>query len=138
MRVLLIITAVLFGCGKDNDQGNAPPAAKQLKPAPPLSQIEPPEVGPNGLRIAYIRGEGLDTTQPVTVTFGGKPAVRAAIVSKTKIQVEIPPGDEGSDVDVRVQIAGYEPTTLTTKLRYRARSEPPTGPADVEVPTELQ
>lgn len=68
----------------------------------------------------------------VTVYFGETKSPRAAIVSKSKIQVEIPPGTDGADVDVRVEIAGQLPATLPEKLHYREGSEPPHGPGEDE------
>ena len=122
MRVL-IIAAVLLGCGKDSAK---PP--KPLGPPPRLTDVLPDEATPRGLRIAQIVGDGLDMKRAVAVYFGAVKAPRAAIVSKTKIQVEVPPGADGSDVDIRVEIDGQEPATVPVKFRYREESEPPPAP----------
>jgi hypothetical protein len=115
------MSAALLGCDKDTSS----PASQALAPAPRLKLIQPDEVMPRGIRIAHIVGEGLDMKQGVTVYFGTTRSPRAAIVSKTKIQVEVPAGTDGSDVDVRVEVAGHEPATLPMKLRYRNAAEPP-------------
>jgi hypothetical protein len=129
----VIMSAALLGCDKEN---SAPPA-QALASAPRLTLIQPDEVMPRGIRIAHIVGEGLDMKRPVTVYFGSAKSPRAAIVSKTKIQVEVPAGADGSDVDVRVEIGGHQPTTLPMKLRYRAAAEPPTAPPEGEAPPAL-
>ncbi len=83
-----------------------------------------------GYRLGMIEGEGFDTKAPVKVWFGATPAVRAAVVAKQKIQVEVPPGTEGSEVEVRVEVAGYEPAIAPMKLRYVSAERPDEGSAD--------
>ena len=94
-----------------------PPEAK-IKPAPTITRLVPDQVTDQGYRLGAIEGEGFDTKQPVTVWFGATQSPRAAVVTKTKIQVEMPPGPVGSEVPVRVEIAGYAPATAPAKLRY--------------------
>lgn len=84
----------------------------------------------NGYRLGTIEGEGFDTKAPVKVWFGATPAARAAVVAKHKIQVEVPPGTDGSEVEVRVEVAGYEPVIAPMKLRYISADRPDEGSAD--------
>ena len=131
MRVpIMIIAAVLCACGKD--KAKEPP--KPLLPAPTVSQIQPPEATPRGLRIGQVIGDGFDTSRAVTVYFGDKKSPRAAIVAKTKIQVEVPPGANGSSVDVRVEIEGHQPVVLPMQFRYRERAEPVAVPEALQAP----
>ena len=78
----------------------------------------PPVVTPMGYRLGQINGEGFNPKAPVKVFFGGSPAKRAAIVAKNLIAVEIPPGTNNTEVDVRVEVQGYEPATAPTKVKY--------------------
>ena len=94
-----------------------PPAAKP-KPAPTITRLVPDEVTEHGYRLGTIEGDGFDTKQPVKVWFGTTLVSARGSRAKTKIQVEIPPGTNGSEVPVRVEIAGYEPATAPAKLRY--------------------
>lgn len=71
-----------------------------------------------GYRLGSIEGDNFDTKAPVKVWFGSTPATRAAVIAKTKIQVEMPPGTEGTAVDVRVELEGYPPALSPMKLRY--------------------
>ena len=91
----------------------------------------------HGYRLGTIEGDGFDTKAPVKVWFGTAQAGRAAVVAKTKIQVEIPPGTDGTVVDVRVEIAGHEPATAPTKLRYISAEHAPgsaEAPGGAEAP----
>lgn len=96
---------------------DAPPPAK-LKPAPKITGLLPTEVTELGYRLGSVEGDGFDTKAPVTVYFDSTPARRAAVVGKTKIQVEIPPGTVGTEATVRVEIAGYEPAVAPMKMKY--------------------
>lgn len=78
----------------------------------------PEVVTPLGYRLGQINGEGFDTKVPVKVVFGATPAKRAAVVAKNMITVEIPPGTNGTAVDVRVELQGYEPAMAPAKMRY--------------------
>jgi hypothetical protein len=111
MRRLAIVVMFLLAC-------RDAPKPPTNKPAPTITRLVPDEVTEKGYRLGTIEGEGFDTKAAVKVFFGATPAVRAAVVAKTKIQVEMPPGADGTEVPVRVEIAGYEPVTAPTKLRY--------------------
>jgi hypothetical protein len=111
MSRIALLLVVAAGCR------DTPPPAKP-KAAPTITRFVPDEVTEKGYRLGMIEGEGFDTKQPVTVWFGEAKAARAAVVAKTKIQVEIPPAPDGSEVAVRVEIAGYLPATAPAKLRY--------------------
>ena len=56
------------------------------------------------------------------------------IVARTKIQVEVPPGADGSSVDVRVEIDGHQPATVPIKFRYREYVEPVAVPEALQAP----
>ena len=87
-----------------------PPEAKP-KAAPTITRLVPDAVTEQGYRLGSIEGDGFDTKQPVKVWFGATQSARAAVVTKTKIQVEVPPAAVGTEVPVRVEIAGYAPAT---------------------------
>lgn len=99
-----------------------PPEVKP-KPAPTITRLVPDEVTEQGYKLGSIEGDGFDTKQPVKVWFGTTQAARAAVVTTTKIQVEMPPGTVGNEVPVRVEIGGYEPATAPAKLRYISSTE---------------
>lgn len=107
----LVVLLALAGCRESS------PAAKK-KPAPTITRLVPDQVTVQGYRLGQIEGDGFDTKAPVKVWFGATPSPRAAVVAKTKIQVEMPSGTDGTEVEVRVEVAGYEPATSPTKLRY--------------------
>src|SRR4051812_40726710 len=111
MKRIALLLMMAAGCR------DTPPAAKP-KAAPTITRLVPAEVTEKGYRLGMIEGEGFDTKQPVKVWFGSTQAARAAVVAKTKVQVEIPPGTDGSEVSVRVEIAGYAPAIAPAKLRY--------------------
>lgn len=115
-RIALVLIIAAAGCREK------PPDAKP-KPAPTITRLVPEEVTEQGYRLGMIEGDGFDTKQPVKVWFGASESPRAAIVAKTKIQVEIPPGTNGSEVPVRIEIAGYAPATAPVKLRYISSAE---------------
>ena len=100
----------------------APPEAKP-KPAPTITRLVPDAVTEQGYKLGSIEGDGFDTKQPVKVWFGTEQSARAAVVTKTKIQVEMPPGTAGSEVPVRIEIAGYAPASAPVKLRYISSTE---------------
>ncbi len=113
IRAVILVAAVglgLVGC-EDKSTKSAP-----LKPAPKVTSISPPLVTPMGYRLGQIRGEGFDPKAPIKVFFGGSPAKRAAVITKDMITVEIPPGTNNTEVDVRVEIQGYEPATAPMKV----------------------
>lgn len=83
-----------------------------------VTDIQPDNATPRGLRIAHVIGEGFDTKAPVEVYFGTAKAARATIVSKTKIQVEVPPGADQTEVEVRVVEAGHKPAVAPIKFKY--------------------
>jgi hypothetical protein len=100
----------------------APREAKP-KPAPAITRLVPDEVTEQGYKLGSIEGDGFDTKAPVNVWFGSALSPRAAVVTKTKIQVEVPPAAAGTEVPVRVEIAGYAPATAPMKLRYISSTE---------------
>lgn len=116
MRAIALLLITVAACRE------TPPAAKP-KPAPTITRLVPDEVTELGYKLGSIEGEGFDTKQPVTVWFGPTQSARAAVVTKTKIQVEMPPAAVGSELPVRVEIAGYEPATAPMKLRYISSTE---------------
>jgi hypothetical protein len=116
MRRIAIALMLAAGCR------DTPPEAKP-KPAPAITRLVPDEVTEQGYRLGSIEGDGFDTKQPVKVWFGTSQAARAAVVTKTKIQVEMPPGTVGTELPVRVEIEGYAPATAPMKLRYISSTE---------------
>lgn len=121
----LVVAAGLLALGC---RGDDKPAAA-LKPPPKLVGLEPPKVTDKGYRIGYVVGEGFDPKLPVAVYFGDKRSPRAAIVARTKIQVEVPPGVADTEVDVRVEIPGHQPALSPVKLQYESSAHGP-PPAD--------
>jgi hypothetical protein len=114
IRAVIVLVAVAVGLvGCESKQDKSP-----LKPAPKVTAVVPPVVTPMGYRLGQINGEGFDPKAPVKVFFGNSPAKRAAIVAKNLITVEIPPGTNNTEVDVRVEVQGYEPATAPMKVRY--------------------
>ena len=116
---LAIVTVAVFGCRDDARKSPAP------KPAPAITGIIPTQVTPRGYRIGEITGDGFDPKAPVRVLFGTIVSPRAAVVTKNKVQVEIPPGKDGTEVEVRVEVAGYEPAVVPAKLKYVEGLEDP-------------
>jgi IPT/TIG domain-containing protein len=122
-RLFIVLIACLgAGCGKDDSKPSAP---VQLKPAPKITAMVPDTVTPRGYRTGMIDGEGFDTTKRVKVFFGTTPSPRAAVVAKNKVQTEVPPGKDGTEVEVRVEIEGYEPAVAPVKLKYDEGREDP-------------
>jgi hypothetical protein len=114
------MSVLLVGC-----QSNEPPApAPALQAAPTLTDVQPDNATPRGLRAAQIIGENFDTHASVEVWFGQTKATRAAIVSKTKIQVEVPPGADNTEVEVRVVEKGHQPAILPLKFKYFEQHAP--------------
>jgi hypothetical protein len=118
-RLWLVLAVTLLGC-RDNKPTVAP-----LKPAPVIADIIPAQVTPRGYRIGQIDGEGFDPKAPVKVYFGTTLSPRAAVVTKKRVQVEIPPGANGTEVEIRVEMEGYQPTTVPAKLKYEEGLEDP-------------
>jgi hypothetical protein len=120
--VVLIACLGVGGCGKDETKASAP---VQLKPAPKITGMVPDTVTPRGYRIGMIDGEGFDPTKKVKVFFGSTQSPRAAVAAKNKVQAEVPPGKDGTEVEIRVEIDGYEPAIAPMKLKYDAGREDP-------------
>lgn len=114
---IAVMSVLLVGC-----QSNEPRAA--LQAAPKLTDVQPDNATPRGLRTAQIIGENFDTHASVDVWFGPNKSPRAAIVSKTKIQVEVPPGADNTEVEVRVVEKGHEPAILPLKFKYFEQHAP--------------
>ena len=89
-----------------------------MSQAPKVTDIQPDNATPRGLRIAQVIGEGFDTKAPVEVYFGAVKAARATIVSKTKIQVEVPAGADQTEVEVKVVEKGHKPAVCPIKFKY--------------------
>lgn len=113
LTVLLIACLAAGGCGK------------KLEPAPKITGIIPDTVTPRGYGVGTIDGEGFDTTKKVKVFFGDTQSPRAAVAAKTKIQAEVPPGKAGTEVEIRVEVEGYEPAVAPMKLKYDDAREDP-------------
>jgi len=94
--------------------------AQPTEPAEPLTleQVQPPEGSSNGGPFATVVGAGFDGHTAVEVRFGDNPSPRTAVISGTRLQVEIPPGTEGP-VDVTVR-QGTRSATLPAGFRYTA------------------
>lgn len=88
----------------------------------------PDTVTPKGYGVGMIDGDGFDTTKKVKVYFGTTPSPRAVVVAKNKIQAEVPPGKDGTSVEIRVEIDGYEPAVAPVKLTYDASQQDPDHP----------
>jgi hypothetical protein len=118
LLTVVFLACLAGGCGKE-------PAAAQKKPAPTITGIVPDTVTPRGFRVGMIDGDGFDTTKRVKVYFGDIPSPRAVVAAKNKIQAEVPPGKDGTEVAIRVEIAGYDPVVAPMKLKYDASREDP-------------
>jgi hypothetical protein len=130
LAIVVLAVAAIPGC-KD-----APPPEK-LKPAPKITGLLPTEVTDLGFRLGSVEGEGFDTKRRVKVYFDATPAGRAAVVAKTKIQVEVPPAPVGTEATVRVEIEGYEPAVAPMKMKYisheqHEEADGDSGASDVE------
>jgi hypothetical protein len=64
----------------------------------------------------------------VKVYFGTTLSPRATVAAKNKVQAEVPPGKDGTSVEIRVEIEGYEPAIAPMKLTYDASHEDPDHP----------
>jgi hypothetical protein len=115
---VVVIACLAGGCGKSD----------KLGPAPKITGIVPDTVTPLGYRDGTIDGEGFDTTRRVKVYFGTTQSPRATVAAKNKVQAEVPPGKAGTEVEIRVEIDGYEPAVAPVKLKYDASQQDPDHP----------
>ncbi len=128
--IFTFVCVWMVGCGGCN-------------PEPVPSNMEPLEGKETGGTPIRITGEKFDMKNGVTVTFGGKDGVDAAVPSKTEVTVITPPGEAGQTVDVILTNKGKPdaPVTLTQKFTYTDATPPTvssTDPADATVFSEYE
>lgn len=81
-----------------------------------VGSIEPANGTPKGGNLTFISGENFDPRAPVTVMFGDKTAPRAVVVTRSRIQVQVPEGTPKKSVPVSVKFPTGE--LLSVKGTY--------------------
>ena len=114
VRACVLVMVGLLACQQSS---STPPPSSAAK-APTITDLQPDNATPRGLRIGHIVGTGFNQRVPVTVYFGNVRSPRAVVVAPTKIQAEVPPGAANTDVEVRVQQDGYEQAVAPIRFRY--------------------
>jgi len=102
------------GCSESAETVVPPQAAEPLA----IEQVQPPEGSAAGGPFATVVGSGFDSHAAVEVRFGDTPSPRTAVISESRLQVEIPAGTEGS-VAITIR-QGTREATLPEGFRYTA------------------
>lgn len=116
--ILVLMVAVWpSGCSESAETVVAPSAPQAAEPLA-IEQVQPPEGSAAGGPFATVIGSGFDSRAAVEVRFGDTPSPRTAVISETRLQVEIPAGAEGS-VAITIR-QGTREATLPAGFRYTA------------------
>ncbi len=110
--------AVAGACNNGGDRGDVP-----LGPAPTITRVEPNQASALGGTILYIVGDGFDPKKPVEVWFGDAKAERAAVITTSRVQVEVPAGKPDVAVPVRLRQPGRAEARAPERFDYFTSAE---------------
>ncbi len=100
ITLALVLCAVLgaAGCG-GSSSGASEPSASTLR----VTKIEPTSAAPTGGVPLVVYGAGfMAESRAIQVYFGDAPASVLSVDSDTQMQIEVPAGEAGAAVDVRL------------------------------------
>lgn len=83
-----------------------------------VGSFDPANGHPGGGNLVFISGENFDPRAPVTVTFGDKPAPRAVVLTRSRIQVQVPAGTAKKSVPVALKFPTGESLIATGTYYY--------------------
>ncbi len=104
-------------------------ACRSSAPGPHLAplkieRLEPDFAIPKGGQFIHIRGAGFDTRSPVKVFFGDRPAEKAAVLTKDRIQAVTPAGTDGESVVLRVEFPDGRKAVAPERFRFELPKDP--------------
>lgn len=95
---LVFAATLALGCGGKSGGANEPSGGKVR-----VTSIEPTTAAPTGGVPMIIHGSGfMSESRAIQVYVGETPANVLSVDSDTELQVEVPPGEAGKAVDVKL------------------------------------